>query len=214
MNPLLEDWKTPFGLPPFSRIADGDFAPAFEAASPRRGDKVDAIAADPAPPTFANTIEALERSDRALGRVAAVFFGLAGADTNDALEALQRDLSPQLAAHRAETMLNARALRPRRRADGREGRARPDAGAGAGADSLPPHVRPGGRAARGRRAGAAEGDARAPRQPDHDLRPERPRRRAHLGAAPSRPADLEGLPPDLVAAMAEAAASRARPGHS
>ena len=58
-------------------------------------------------PTFANTIEALERSDRTLGRVASVFFGLAGADTNDAREALQRDLSPKLAAHRAETMLNA-----------------------------------------------------------------------------------------------------------
>ena len=55
--------------------------------------RVDAIADDPAPPTFANTIEALERSERALARVAAVFFLLTGAETNAALEALQRELS-------------------------------------------------------------------------------------------------------------------------
>ena len=107
MNPLLDDWEAPFGLPPFSAIADEHFAPAFDAALAEARTRVDAIAADPAPPTFANTIEALERSDRTLGRVASVFFGLAGADTNDAREALQRDLSPKLAAHRAETMLNA-----------------------------------------------------------------------------------------------------------
>ena len=61
----------------------------------------------PAAPNFANTIEAMERSERTLDRVAAVFFNLAGADTNDAIEALQRDLSPRLAAHHSETMMNA-----------------------------------------------------------------------------------------------------------
>ena len=61
--------------------------------------EIDAIAADPAPPSFANTIEALERSGRALDRVANVFFVLAGADTSDAIEAVERDMSPLLARH-------------------------------------------------------------------------------------------------------------------
>ena len=61
--------------------------------------EIDAIAADPAAPTFANTIEALERGGRALDRVSNVFFVLAGADTNDAIEAIERDISPLLARH-------------------------------------------------------------------------------------------------------------------
>src|SRR6185312_8784491 len=100
MNPLLEDWKTPFALPPFDTIATDDFAPAFAAALAEGRANIDAIAADPEPPTFQNTIHAMERAERMLDRVASVFFNLAGADTNDAIEALQRDLSPKLAAHR------------------------------------------------------------------------------------------------------------------
>ena len=122
MNPLLADWKTPFGLPPFAAIATDDFAPAFDAALAEARANLDAIAADPEPPSFANTIEAMERAQARLDRVAAVFFGLAGAHTSDAIEALQRSLSPRLAAHHAETMMNARALRPRRRARTRDAR--------------------------------------------------------------------------------------------
>ncbi|HET9069270.1 MAG TPA: peptidase M3, partial [Amaricoccus sp.] len=106
-NPLLQDWTTPFGMPPFDAIEVGHFAPAFEAALRAGRAAIDRVAADPAAPTFANTIEAMERAERGLDRVAAVFFNLAGADTSDAIEALQRDLSPKLAAHHAETMLNA-----------------------------------------------------------------------------------------------------------
>ena len=94
--------------PPFERIEDADFAPAFEAAMVEARANIDAIAADPADPNFANTIEAMERAERRLDRVAAVFFNLAGADTNDAREALQRDLSPKLSAHSSRTMLNAK----------------------------------------------------------------------------------------------------------
>jgi peptidyl-dipeptidase Dcp len=107
MNPLLQDWDTPFGLPPFSAIATDDFGPAFDAALAEARANIDAIAGDPAAPDFRNTIEAMERAERSLDRVAAVFFGLAGAHTNDAIEALQRELSPRLAAHHAETMMNA-----------------------------------------------------------------------------------------------------------
>ncbi len=107
MNPLLSDWTGPFAVPPFADISDADFAPAFESALAEARANIDAIAADPAEPDFANTIEAMERAERQLDRVAAVFFNLAGAHTNPALEALQRDLSPKLAAHSSATMMNA-----------------------------------------------------------------------------------------------------------
>lgn len=106
-NPLLETWTTPFGLPPFDRIADADFGPAFAAAMDEARAAIDTIADNPEPPTFANTIDALELADSTLDQVAGVFYNLASADTNDAREALQRDLSPKLAAFNAETMMNA-----------------------------------------------------------------------------------------------------------
>jgi peptidyl-dipeptidase Dcp len=107
MNVLLRDWDRPFGMPPLDVVRDEDFAPAFEAALAEARANVDALAADPAPPTYANTIEALERAERRLDRVCAIFFNRAGAHTNDAIEALQRDLSPRLAAHHSETTMNA-----------------------------------------------------------------------------------------------------------
>ena len=75
-NPLLEPWTGPFEAPPFDRIEPGHFRPAFDAALKDARREVDAIAANPAPPTFANTIEALERSGRSLDRVGGVFFNL------------------------------------------------------------------------------------------------------------------------------------------
>lgn len=107
-NPLLRDWDAPFGMPPLGGIIDADFAPAFEAALAEARANVDKVATDPAEPTFANTIEALERAEKALDRVCAVFFNLASAHTNDAIEALQRELSPRLAAHSSATMMNAK----------------------------------------------------------------------------------------------------------
>ena len=79
-NPLLEPWSGPFEAPPFDRVAPRHFRPAFDAALEQARAEIDAIAADPAAPTFANTIEALERSGRSLDKVASVFFNLAGAD--------------------------------------------------------------------------------------------------------------------------------------
>lgn len=98
-NPLLATWTAPFGLPPFGAIAPEHFRPAFDQALAAHRAEIDAIAADPAEPTFANTIEALERGGRALDRVSNVFFVLAGADTGDAIEAIERDISPLLARH-------------------------------------------------------------------------------------------------------------------
>ena len=102
MNPLLETWDTPFGLPPFAAIADADFAPALEAALDQARAAVAAIVADPEAPTMANTIVALELAERPLNRVLGPFWTLAGAATNPAREALERDFAPLLSAWGAE----------------------------------------------------------------------------------------------------------------
>ena len=105
-NPLLADWQTPFTLPPFASIADADFAPAFDAALDEARAAIAAISDDPATPDFANTIAALERSEKTLDRVAGVFFNLASADANPDREALQRDLAPKLSAFSSEITRN------------------------------------------------------------------------------------------------------------
>jgi peptidyl-dipeptidase Dcp len=105
-NPLLQDWTTPFGLPPLNAITDAHFAPALDEAIDQSRAAMLAIAENSEPPTFANTIEALERSDRLLDRVAGVFFNLAGADANEAREALQRDMAPKLSALSSEITNN------------------------------------------------------------------------------------------------------------
>ncbi|MDW3223100.1 MAG: M3 family metallopeptidase [Paracoccaceae bacterium] len=101
-NPLLQDWKTPFEIAPFDLISDGDFAPAMEDALKQHRDQIDAIATSKEPASFANTIEALEAAGKALDKVLSVFFTVAGADSNPAREDLQRQFSPELAAHFSE----------------------------------------------------------------------------------------------------------------
>src|SRR5579884_3329322 len=96
---LLSDWTGPHGLPDFSAATPDRFRPAFDQALAAHRAEIDRIAGDPAAPTFANTVEALERSGRALDRVSNIFFVLAGADTSDDLEAVERDISPLLARH-------------------------------------------------------------------------------------------------------------------
>ncbi|MDB5370332.1 MAG: peptidase [Roseomonas sp.] len=98
-NPLLEPWTTPFGVPPFGSILPGHFPAAFAAAMEEHLGEIAAIGTDPEPPGFANTIEALQRSGRALARVGGVFSNLAVSLGGEALEALDRDLSPVLAQH-------------------------------------------------------------------------------------------------------------------
>jgi len=106
MNALLTDWQTPFKIPPFDQINETDFATAFEAALKEARANMALIAAQSEAPTFANTIEQMERAEALLDRVAGVFFNIAGADSTPALEALQRDLSPKLAAYQSELMMN------------------------------------------------------------------------------------------------------------
>ncbi|WP_412917526.1 M3 family metallopeptidase [Pseudogemmobacter blasticus] len=105
MNVLLDLWDTPFALPPFAAIRDEDFAPAFEEALARARTAIMAIAEGPAT-DFAGVIEALELAEADLDRVAGVFYNLAGADSNEAREALQRDLAPKMSAFSSEITNN------------------------------------------------------------------------------------------------------------
>jgi peptidyl-dipeptidase Dcp len=105
-NPLLSAWTGPFGLPPFGAVTPAHFRPAFDAALAAHRAEIDAIAGDPAAPSFDNTIVALERSGRDLDRVGSAFWVLAGANTSDAIEAVERDISPLLARHGNALYLN------------------------------------------------------------------------------------------------------------
>ena len=97
-NPLLEAWTTPHATPPFGRIAVEDYLPAFEEAIAASRAEVAAIASDPAPATFANTVAALERQGGLLNRISGLFFNLREADTSPAMEEVAERIQPALTA--------------------------------------------------------------------------------------------------------------------
>lgn len=105
-NPLLAEGIGPFALPDFAAITDADFDPAFDQALTEARATIAAIAANPEPPSFVNTIEALELAEGLLDRVSGVFYNLAGADSTPAREALMRDLAPKMAAFASEVTMN------------------------------------------------------------------------------------------------------------
>jgi len=105
-NPFFTESPLPFQAPQFDQIRDEDFAPAFAKGMEEQRAEVAAIAADPAPPSFENTFVALEKSGRLLARVAPVFNALTSANTNPALQALQEEIAPKLAAHRDAILLD------------------------------------------------------------------------------------------------------------
>lgn len=106
-NPLLEPWGGPFEAPPFERLSEAHFRPAFDAALREARAEIAVIAENPEAPTFKNTIEALERGGRALDKVSNVFFNLAAADSSPEIEAIEREIAPVLARHRSDIFLNA-----------------------------------------------------------------------------------------------------------
>jgi peptidyl-dipeptidase Dcp len=110
-NPLLAPWRGPFGAPPFAAIRPEHFRPAFDRALKESRQEIERIANAKARPSFANTIVAFEKSGRMLDRVSRVFFNLASADTNPELQAIERELSPKLAAHWSAVMLNTKLFR-------------------------------------------------------------------------------------------------------
>jgi peptidyl-dipeptidase Dcp len=105
-NPLTAAWTGAFGLPPFAAVEPGQFRAAFDAALSAHRAEIEAIAGDASAPSFTNTIEALERSGALLNQVSNLFFVLAGADTSDAIEAVEREMSPLLARHSNALYLN------------------------------------------------------------------------------------------------------------
>ena len=105
-NPLLATWSGEFELPPFAKIKAEHFRPAFDRALAEHRAEIAAIAQNGAEPSFENTIAALEKGGRELERVANVFFVLAGADTSDEIEAIEREVSPLLARHSNALYLN------------------------------------------------------------------------------------------------------------
>ncbi len=107
-NPLLTEWRTPFGLPPFSVIGPDHYRHAFDVALREHEAEIAAIADNPAPATFENTVDALELAGQTLTRVNSVFWNLAGTDSTEDLRAIERDISPVLARHFAAISLNER----------------------------------------------------------------------------------------------------------
>ena len=105
-NPLLAAWNAPFGLPPFEAIAPAHMRPAFDVALAAHRDEIAAIRTEPSAPTFENTIAAMERAGRLLDRVSGVFFNLTGAHTNEALEAVEREMAPILSRHSSAIYLD------------------------------------------------------------------------------------------------------------
>lgn len=106
-NPLLRPWQTPHELPPFAQIDPGHFGAGFELAMRAHRDEIDAIAQQPEPATFANTVARLDASGRLFNRIEAVFHNLCASETSPALQAVQRDMAQPLAAHSNAIYLNA-----------------------------------------------------------------------------------------------------------
>ena len=106
MNPFFEAYNTPFEVPPFDKIKNEHFAPALREGMRKHQEEIDAIANNPEAPTFANTIEAMENSGELLARVNLVFSNLNSANTNDTLQAIARELAPELSAHSDNITLN------------------------------------------------------------------------------------------------------------
>ena len=107
-NPFAAPSPLPLHYPQFDRIRDSDFAPAFDVGMASQLEEIRAIAENPRPPTFDNTVVAMERSGQLLDRATSTFFNLVGADTNDARNALRNEYAPRFAAHSDAILLDAR----------------------------------------------------------------------------------------------------------
>ncbi len=107
-NPLLERSTLPFGAPRYDLIRPQHYLPAFTVAMAETRKAIDAVAANPAPPTFRNTIEALDAATLPLARVANVFFTVVSADGTPEIQAIEAEIQPRLTRFRSDTYLNPR----------------------------------------------------------------------------------------------------------
>ena len=108
MNRELTEWSGAHGLPRFDLISDDDFAPAMETALAEAEAAFEAIASNPDPASFDNSVAAMETADEALNRVCGVFYTLTGVDSNERREALSREFAPMLAAHNSRISMDER----------------------------------------------------------------------------------------------------------
>lgn len=107
-NPLFSPSTLPFEAPDFEAIKVEHYRPAFEAGMERELEEMKEIASNPEPPTFENTIVAMEKSGRLLRRTSSVFYNLTSAHTNDKIQEIQSEMAPKLAAHSDNILLNAK----------------------------------------------------------------------------------------------------------
>jgi peptidyl-dipeptidase Dcp len=105
-NPLLQKWDTPFEVPPFDRIREEHYRPAFAEAIARHEIEIQDIAGNPDAPTFANTVEILDTSGAWLNQVSSVFYNLNSALTNEALQEIAKEMAPRLAQHQDNILLD------------------------------------------------------------------------------------------------------------
>jgi len=106
MNPFFETYTAPFEVPPFDKILNAHYLPAFQEGMKEHNAEIEKIAANSATPDFANTIEALDRSGDLLRRVSAVFFNIKEANTNDSINAIAEEVAPLLSQHNDAVLLN------------------------------------------------------------------------------------------------------------
>lgn len=106
-NPLLQQFETPFGVPPFADIQLEHYQPGITSLIDSLRDEINSISTNPDAPTFENTVVALERSGRALDQAAEIFFNLNSAETSDEMQALANEISPMLTEFGNEIMQNA-----------------------------------------------------------------------------------------------------------
>ena len=105
-NPLLKEWDTPFGVPPFEQIQEKHYVPAFKEAMRHHNAEIQAIINNSEAPTFDNTIAALDYSGELLDRVERVFDNLRSANTNDEMQAIAKEMSPLRTKHADDIKLN------------------------------------------------------------------------------------------------------------
>ncbi len=105
-NPLLGDYGTPFETPPFDRVKNEHFIPAFREGMSQETKEAEAIASNREEPTFQNTLEALDKSGIVLDRVQNVFYALHGANTSDEIQKIANEVTPLLTKHRDDIMLD------------------------------------------------------------------------------------------------------------
>ncbi|MBN2202172.1 M3 family metallopeptidase [bacterium] len=106
-NPFDSDWDTPFGTPPFDQIRIGHYKPAVLKGIKLENEEIEAIVRNPEAPTFGNTLEALDFSGEYLSRVTNVFDNMTGSMSDDAMQALEKELAPIRSGHRDDILLNA-----------------------------------------------------------------------------------------------------------